>query len=134
VRRVIVALALVSSLVAPPAFAERCTKYVDIVTPCAGLAGPTARVIAGRAAVPALDKCTAKLTAANKLRTIDARAAAARIASLERMLAAKPDSVATPAQVLPPPPARASPALWFGAGFASAAVVAIALALTLAPG
>ena len=93
--------------------AERCTRYVDITAPCAGLAGPTARVVAGRAAVPALAVCRIDLHAEQQLRITDATAAAARIGLLERRLAALPLPVSTPPPVVE---SRTSPLVLVGVG------------------
>ena len=75
-------------LAAPVHAAERCTRYVPITSPCAGIGGPRSRIVAGRAAVPALATCRAELDAERKLRTVDARAAVAQLALLESQGAA----------------------------------------------
>lgn len=131
-RRVLLALALVSSC-AEPAYAERCKRYVPIVTPCEGLGGPRSRIIAGRAAVPALASCRADVDAERKLRTVDARAAAARLALLQARLDAVPLPTApTPVQALPS--SHTSPIVWLAVGFAGGLLAAFTAArLTEAP-
>ena len=51
--------------------AERCTRYVPITSPCAGIGGPRSRIVAGRVAVPALATCRAGLDAERELRTVE---------------------------------------------------------------
>lgn len=108
-------LALVLALACPlnAHAAERCVRYVDITAPCAGMGGPTARIVAGRAAVPALAACRIDLAAEKQLRTVDARAAAARITALERRLATIPLPVSTPPPVVE---SRTSPLVLIGVG------------------
>ena len=108
-------LALVLALACAPNAhaAERCVRYVDITAPCAGMGGPTARIVAGRAAVPALAVCRIDLHAEQQLRITDATAAAARIGLLERRLAALPLPISTPPPVVE---SRTSPLIWIGVG------------------
>ena len=119
--RVLVALALVVSC-STPAYAERCARYVPITTPCSGLGGPRARIIAGRAAVPALAACAAKLDAEQRLRIVDARAAAERIAVLERRIPRAAPTVCAPA------PRTTSPLVWLAVGLAAGIVAGYAAA------
>ena len=109
-------LALVLALTAPVHAAERCTRYVPITSPCAGIGGPRSRIVAGRAAVPALATCRAGLDAERELRTVDARAAVAQLALLERQLAARP--LRLPAALAPTRAPPTSPIVWVVIGFA----------------